>query len=647
MIIRYIKLKNFCPYYGEQTVRFATDEYRNVTVIRGVNGTGKTSLLTALNWCLYGDSFFTEDAREFVNRRVVAQAENVDTLVEIGFIDQNIRYRVERKCQWLRNNKTTFLLQRENEPPDLDAAASDKIQSIIPKDVSAHFFFDGEKIDNFARPGNEDEIKNAVHNVLRIELFERGITHLERVAQDYQRELKKYVPEVLKALISEKEEKEALCVKISEQIEDKQKKGKIARKQKQDIDAVLVRFAEARQLFEEQKEIRANLKRLTDEKSGYQEKVRQLANDGFIPLAKPVIEKALETLQNNKVPIGIPDAILNDLLEQMRCLCGRSIHRESPEYQHIQNLISQNVSPEFGIAIRETENSLKRLLEDKVASIPIDVKSTLSDEQRLDKGIEANEARLDEIKQVLENFDDDDFQKHKKAQEKYERDIKHLEANINQEKGRIKEIKTEIELLDKRIDTAKSLEVKAERLKYCRQLAMESASAMKELYAPLEEDMRKDLETEVSDIFKKLVWKENSFREVRLSSNYELQVIDRYDGQVSPEISAGEREVLSLAFIAALAKVAVKEKLPDMPTERFPIVMDAPFTKLSDKPKENITETIPAIANQLILFVTDQELRHDEQAWINLEPRIGAEYELYFDDEISITTINELHENGN
>lgn len=647
MILRYIKLKNFCPYYGEQTIRFATDEYCNVTVIRGVNGTGKTSLLTALNWCLYGDSFFKGNTREFVNRRVVAQAENIDTSVEIGFIDQNIRYQAQRKCQWLRNNKTTFLLQKENDPADLDAAASDKIRSMIPEDVSAHFFFDGEKIDNFARPGNEEEIKNAVRNVLRIEVFERGITHLERVAQDYQRELKKYVPDELKALISEKEEKEALYIKISAEIADKEKKVKIAQKHKQDINRVLVEFAETRRLFEEQNEIKVNLKRLSDEKDTYQEKIRQLANDGFIPLAKPVIQKALKILESNKTPIGIPETVLNEILEQMRCLCGRSIHQKSSEYQHIQNLISQNVSPELGIAARETENNLKRLLEDRVKNIPVDVKSTLSEEQRLDKTIEANEARLDEIKGILQNFDDDDFQKYKNAQDKYEADIKFLEGEINQIKERIREVKVEIETLDKNIDKAKSLKAEAERLKRCRQLAIESAASMKKLYAPHEEDMRKDLEIEVSDIFKKLVWKENSFREVRLSSSYELQVIDRYDGQVSPEISAGEREVLSLAFIAALAKVAVKEKLPDMPTERFPIVMDAPFTKLSDKPKENITETIPAIANQLVLFITDQELRYDERAWRNLEPRIGAKYELYFDDRIGITTINELHENGN
>lgn len=642
MIFRYIKLKNFCPYYDEQTIHFATDEYCNVTVIRGINGTGKTSLLTALNWCLYGDSFFKGNTREFVNRRVVAQAENVDTSVEIGIVDQNIRYRVLRKCRSLRNDKTTLLLQKENEPPDLDAAASDKIRSMIPEDVSAHFFFDGEKIDNFARQGNEDEIKSAVRNVLRIELFERGITHLEKVAQDYQSKLKRYVPDKLKILINEKEEKEALCLSETKKVEDRLEKIKIARKHKQDIDKVLQEYEDTRQLFEEQKKITIDLKHHMNEKGKYQVKIRELANDGYIPLAKPVIQKALKILQSSKTPIGIPETVLNEILEQMYCLCGRSIHRGSSEYKHIQNLISQNVSPEFGIAARETENSLNRLLEGRVENIPVDIKSTLSEEQRLDKSIEANEARLDEIKGILQNFDDDDFQKHKNAQDKYTGEIRFLEGEINQIKEKIREIKMEIETLDKEIDKAKSLKVDAERLNRCRRLAMESAAAMKKLYEPHEENIRRDLENEVSNIFKRLIWKENSFREVRLSLDYELQVIDRYDGQVSSEISAGEREVLSLAFIAALAKVAVKEKLPDIPAERFPIVMDAPFTKLSDKPKENITENIPAIANQLILFVTDQELRPDEQAWRNLEPRIGTEYELCFDDEISVTTIKRI-----
>ena len=642
MILRYIKLKNFCPYYDEQIIRFATDEYRNVTVIRGVNGTGKTSLLTALNWCLYGDSFFKEDSREFVNRHALANAENVETLVEVGFVDQEIEYRIERKRQWLLDNKTTFLLQEEDEDPDFDSTASDKIRSIIPEDVSAHFFFDGEKIDNFAKQGNESEIRSAVHSVLRIEVFERGIAHLERTAQDYQRELKRYAHEELKTLISQKEEQVSLRDNLLKEMENKQNEIKKAEEQKQDIDKWLEEFEETRLLFEEQTEITTRLKELQDKRNQNQENIREIANDGFIPLAEFALNDALKIIQKSEVIIGIPEEILSNLLEQMCCLCGRVFHNESPEYQNIQNLISQNISSEFGIAVRETENNLKQLLSDQVETIPTELKSALKNDAQLEKDIDKNEARLDEIKKKLENFDDDDFRNHKDRQDEYKKDIAYLSGQMDQIKENIQKIKTQIDELDRKIDKEKSKEAKAERLKRCLELAKESASEMRKFYAPFEEDMRKDLQTEVSKIFKKLVWKEKSFSEVRLSSNYELQVIDRYDDQVSSEISAGEREVLSLAFIAALAKAAVKEKLPEIQPEHFPIVMDAPFTKLSDKPKENITITIPDIANQLILFLTDQELKNNEQAWRNLEPRIGTVYELDFDDEQSITNIKQM-----
>ena len=642
MIFRYIKLKNFIPYYDEQIIHFATDKYLNVTIIKGVNGAGKTSLLNALNWCLYGDSFFTENTREFVNRHALAQVEDVETSVEIGFINQGIEYRAVRKFQLLHNDKTTFSLQEENGSLDSDPTASDKVQSIIPEDVSAHFFFDGEKIDNFAKHGNENEIKKAARNVLRIEVFERGISHLGSVAQHYQTELKKYAPDKLKSLIKDKEEKLEKYDDLSKKIEDTQEKIKLVKKQKQDIESWLEEYIETRHLFEEEKEIKVNLKALKEKKQECLKQIRQIANDGFVPIAKPVLERALEILQENETPIGIPESILNNLLEKMCCLCGRAIHRESPEYQNIQDLISRNVSLELGNAVKETENSLKRLLVDRVKNIPIALKGSYNLDHELEKQIEVKEARLDEISDSLKNFDADDFRQYQKAQANYEKELGALESDVNHFKETSQEIRAQIDALDKKIEREESLEAKANRLKRCWRLAKESASAMKETYAPLEENMREDLETEVSEIFKKLVWKEKSFSEVRLSANYELQVIDRYGWQASAGISAGEREILSLAFIAALAKVAVKEKFPDMQAEHFPIVMDAPFTKLSDKPKENITETFPDIANQLILFLTDQELKSDEQAWKNIEPRIGAEYELYFDDEISVTIIKRI-----
>ena len=38
------------------SLEFSTDRNRNVTLIQADNGNGKTTLCTALEWALYGDS---------------------------------------------------------------------------------------------------------------------------------------------------------------------------------------------------------------------------------------------------------------------------------------------------------------------------------------------------------------------------------------------------------------------------------------------------------------------------------------------------------------------------------------------------------------------------------------------------------------
>ena len=71
---------------------------------------------------------------------------------------------------------------------------------------------------------------------------------------------------------------------------------------------------------------------------------------------------------------------------------------------------------------------------------------------------------------------------------------------------------------------------------------------------------------------------------------------------------------------------------------------DTPFGRLSSYHRSSITEHLPELAEQLVLFVTDEELR--DRARENLEPHIGAEYRLHFDRETSCTTILEGSDNG-
>jgi len=55
MIFEELTISDFRQFAGTQSVKFATDPQKNVTVIHGFSGAGKTTLLNAFTWLLYGE----------------------------------------------------------------------------------------------------------------------------------------------------------------------------------------------------------------------------------------------------------------------------------------------------------------------------------------------------------------------------------------------------------------------------------------------------------------------------------------------------------------------------------------------------------------------------------------------------------------
>ncbi len=641
MQLRYITLKNFRSYYGEQTLSFTTDEHQHVTVIHGANGAGKTSLFVAFNWCLYGSKFVRAkfgDIGKLENRRALIDNKDAETMVEIGFTYRGTQYCARRITS--TNNKTRFLLESTNtlglERELYDEAASERLKSIIPENVSVHFFFDGEQIHNFTKPGNEEEVKSAVRNVLRIEEINRGMTHLKNIADEYRRDFRRNTTGNLNKLLNERQKVQEQRDELSKNIEEKKSEIEAAEKLIQDIDVRLKEIKSSRVLAQERNRIDQELLELRGSQDKINIEIRSLANQGFIPLAKPIIISSLEILGKNEIASGIPKTFLNELLNQDNCLCGRPIHRESPEYQNILGLLDRAVSSELGYVTKETEHNLKKLLSDSATDIPVKLKSTLSNSQQLESKIETKEARLETIKKDLGNFDDREVDQLEARRAERESDIRNFEAEINQNKGRIEEINKQISELDKNIKKEESSDAKAKQLKCYYELANAAASAMEEIYELYATNMRTQIQEEVGPIFKGLIWNAGHFEKINLTEDYKLLVKDASGEDVLPEMSAGQRQVLSLAFIGALAKMAVKQIIPNMEHESFPIVMDTPFGRLSSEHRENIADIFPKIAKQLVLFVTDEELHG--QARMNLEPQIGAEYELHAIKESATTT---------
>jgi DNA sulfur modification protein DndD len=90
------------------------------------------------------------------------------------------------------------------------------------------------------------------------------------------------------------------------------------------------------------------------------------------------------------------------------------------------------------------------------------------------------------------------------------------------------------------------------------------------------------------------------------------------------DVSEGQKHIIALSFITALASLAVVEK----DNKIFPLFIDTPFARLDSEKRGALIKTLPNLTNQLILLLTDTELRDEEKLKFKATKKIGKWYEL-------------------
>ena len=214
MYIEKIKLNNYKIYFGENTIAFPAVSARNVSIISGDNGFGKTTLLTALVWCLYGNQL--QDVDEFFKERIntdggyrsyltsamnrLAQEKGIKQysvcidLIGVklpGIICDTIR--IERSYT-LRGVSDTLTITLDGNHSELvnDMGKQLFIQDfILPKEIAKLFFFDAEKIVKLAEIRSLQEqqwLSQAYSEVLGIKKYEDLKNTLRDITIRFRRE---------------------------------------------------------------------------------------------------------------------------------------------------------------------------------------------------------------------------------------------------------------------------------------------------------------------------------------------------------------------------------------------------------------------------------------------------------------------------
>lgn len=189
MKINKLSLYNFSSFEGINEFDFSVyNEEKNIILIGGKNGAGKTSLFSAIKIALYGplafgyvgiNPHYVSKIKECINTKAF-QTSKVEARVQISIsimVEREIRiYEITREwdysSQRLIENyyvKTAGKMLTEQEL----SYFQNYLQSLVPPDLFEFFLFDGEEVGSlFSTKAYNAYVKNAVYVLCGLDIYE-------------------------------------------------------------------------------------------------------------------------------------------------------------------------------------------------------------------------------------------------------------------------------------------------------------------------------------------------------------------------------------------------------------------------------------------------------------------------------------------
>ena len=177
MYIKEVELNNFRIYKGINRISLTPQGDKNIIIVSGQNGFGKTTFLMSLVWCLYGKNMeqvdtmykkeiddkgnYTKYIADSMNRKSAEEGET-EFWVKISFSGvnvQNVMCDVVIKCSYNIVTGTSDKIEVLIQPQELIENLSQDNQKgeeifirdfILPIAIAKFFFFDAEKITSLA-----------------------------------------------------------------------------------------------------------------------------------------------------------------------------------------------------------------------------------------------------------------------------------------------------------------------------------------------------------------------------------------------------------------------------------------------------------------------------------------------------------------
>lgn len=644
MRLESITLINFRQYYGKQTIYFSQSDEKNITVIHGENGSGKTALLNAFSWCLYGELNLPQ-SESIINEHAVQQTvmgDYVQAEVTIEFWDRDLKYILSRVIKGKKDRNQLAFTDTDVKLVYVESGVTQKINNpsveinrILPENLRTYFFFDGERIDNLAKEEGSDDVKDAIKTMMGLEILERSIKHTETARKRFLDEMKNYADSDTLALIEKEEKLDNEITNFNQELEQYEKNIELNNKQIKEKEERLKQIEGSKQLQEKRDDRQHRLTQLKDELERNHKSLQDIiSRKGYLAFTESIIGKAKQELEGNteesgNVLTGVSSDFIKERLEVGECICGEHLLPNSSHYYNVESLLDQLAPKSLDAAISSFKGDMK-VMDLERTNVFQDIKSLKKRSIDLKKSIRILQEEIEEISKQLSSKDSEEIA----DLEKSRNTLDDQNDKLHQKIGRIRFEKEKlVEQLQQVQKERKKTEGKLEkatltqnRMETCEKLI----KVMEKLYDIRERAVKKHLQERISEVYSKFLRKGYT---IQLTEDYELKVLNHYLKPVG--MSQGERQITSLSFIGAIVDIA-REQFNQEHKQSFeeggiyPLVMDSPFGALDSDHRKRISHGINKLADQVIVIVSTSQWRGEVEG--QMEHLIGKEYNLDYHD---------------
>lgn len=619
-----VELHNFGIYKGTHEMSL-TDQIsdRNITLVGGLNGRGKTTFHDAILLALYGKQavrYIQEKAYSY--EKLLLDHINKHATDDVTFVavtlavNENEQYRVKRSWS-VRNGKveSKVLVEKNgSEDPYLAGNWDYYIEEILPFGIARFFFFNNEKITQLADDTSFEQIKASIKSAIGVSTIERSIRHVDEVIRRKTKTIEAFAKS--DDYVSYKEVEGQITDIDKRLAEATQSLNTLERKRDHLVAALETKekefWATGGDLSRKRDAIKLEMKRIEADVTQTADEILKLAIDPATPLflCRQLVTQSYDSeidLQNQEAKRYSENMILEKHRQLIDRLAGSGL--DARTLATVENIITDvlvgRLCTDTSSPLKKGMSSTSMMLYERLIS---DVFQTLT--QRIENLIELINCKENELMGLDAHLGEGNEKT--LAMQLYdtlkslESEKALVEADIQRQKDSIDSMNRQKDILvSKRIQLIKALAEKENAheddgriLKY----AAMSIEVLTEFKQRLQREKVSKLSAMATQCFHDLVDKDSLVSQIMVDPDtLDVTMLD-LDGRelLKNQLSAGEQQMFAISIVWALALSS---------GYKAPVIIDTPMARLDSAHRTNfVTKYLPAASSQVMVLSTDEEI---------------------------------------